>query len=124
MTPIPRPTEAELRLLDELWNAGPLTVRGLAEKLYGDPTAVQYRTVRVQLGRLEKKGLVSTDTSISPHRFAASVDRSRFIGDQLQNMADDVCGGALAPLLLNLAGRTALTETEKDELRRLLGEEE
>ena len=77
------PTDAEFRLLDQLWAAGSLTVRALAEALYGDPSDVQYRTVRVQLGRLEKKGLVRCDQSATPHRFAASVDRSHFIGDQL-----------------------------------------
>ncbi len=124
MPPIPRPTDAEFRLLDELWKGGPLTVRSLAQHLYGEPSAVQYRTVRVQLGRLEKKGLVRCDAAETPHRFAAIVDRGRFIGDQLQSMANEVCDGSLTPLLLNLAGRTSLTENEKDELRRLLGEEE
>ncbi len=124
MSPKTRPTEAEFRLLDELWEGGALTVRALAEHLYGEPTAVQYRTVRVQLSRLEKKALVECNATVTPHEFVATVDRSSFIGAQLQGMADDVCDGALAPLLLNLAGRTSLTDKERRELLELLGEDE
>lgn len=124
MSPISRPTEAEFRLLDELWDGGALTVRALAERLYGEPSTVQYRTVRVQLSRLEKKALVVCDGEVTPHEFSVTVDRGSFIGTQLQSMADDVCDGALAPLLLNLAGRTSLTDEERRELLELLGGDE
>lgn len=121
---LPRPTDAELRLLDELWRDGPCTVRELAIRLHGEPTNVQYRTVQVQLDRLVKKGLVAKDRGASPQRFAAAVDRARFIGSELQSMADRVCDGSLAPLLLNLAGQAKLSDAEKAELRRLLGDDD
>lgn len=121
---LPRPTDAELRILDELWRDGACSVRELANRLYGEPSTVQYRTVQVQLDRLVKKGLVAKDRSRTPLHFAAAVDRSRFIGNELQSMADRVCDGSLAPLLLNLAGKARLSDDEKAQLRRLLEEED
>lgn len=118
------PSDAELRVLDILWRDGPLTVRRVADELYGSPTGVQYRTVQVQLDRLAKKGLVECLREHTPYSFRAAVDRARFLGVELQSMADKVCEGSLAPLLLNLAGRAKLTETEREELRRLLEEDD
>ena len=115
-----RATNAELRLLDELWAGGAKTVRQLAVTLYTDPTSVQYRTVQVQLDRLERKQLVRVDRTVTPHGFDAAVDRASFLAEELQSMADRVCDGSLAPLVLNLAGKAKLTEHEKRELRKLL----
>ncbi len=78
----------------------------------------------MQLDRLVKKGLVAKDRDKTPQEFGATVDRSRFLGEALQSMADRVCEGSLAPLLMNLAGRAELSADEKAELRRLLGDEE
>ena len=116
------PSNAELRVLEALWDLGPSTVRALATTLYGEPSKVQYRTVQVQLDRLEKKCLVQRERSESPQRFAAAVDRGRFIGAELQSMADKVCEGALGPLLMNLAGNAQLSQAERQALLELLGE--
>lgn len=124
MTPeLPRPTPAELQVLDVLWQHGPQTVRAVASALHGEPSAVQYRTVQVLLDRLEKKDLVVRDRSASPHTFTARVDRGRVIGRELQDVADRVCDGSLAPLLMNLARAAKLTPQEKSRLWQLLGEE-
>ena len=119
-TPRRRPSASELRVLDLLWSTGESTVRALAEASYGEPTSVQYRTVQVQLDRLEKKGFVERDRSANPHRFAAATDRARFIGEQLQHMAEEVCDGSLTPLLISLVQNAELSEGEKRELWQLL----
>ena len=120
---LPRPTDAELRLLDELWRSGPLPVREIANQIYGEPTTVQYRTVQVQLDRLVKKGLIEKDQSVSPQHYAAAFERSQFIGAELQTMADRMCEGSLTPLLLNLAGQAQLDADQKARLRALLEED-
>lgn len=123
MTDAPRVSNAELRLLDALWRSGPLTIRAVAEALYGEPSAVQYRTVQVQLDRLEKKGLVARDRTAMAHTFTATAERERFIGEQLQDLADKVCDGSLTPLLLSLAQAAELSEKDRRALWRLIGEE-
>lgn len=120
MPPPDSPTNAELCVLDVLWHAPDRTVREIANALHGDATAVQYRTVQVLLQRLEKKGLCRCDRSAAPHRFAATVGRSELIGDELQRVADKVCDGSLAPLLLSLARSAKLTRRQRAELWKLL----
>jgi len=117
---IPRPTPAELNVLEVLWQRGPLSVRAISEAVYDAPTPVQYRTVQVHLDRLEKKGLVRRDREQRPLLFAPTVDRDGVIGKELQNLADKVCEGSLAPLILNLAQRATLTAAEKQRLWKLL----
>ena len=39
-------------------------------------------------------------------------------------MADKVCDGSLAPLLLNLAGKARLSTAQRDELRKLLEDDD
>ncbi len=124
MTNLPTPSDAELRLLDELWKRGRQSVRALSVALHAEPTTVQYRTVQVLLDRLEKKRWVRRDRGQRPHLFEAAVDRGAFLGQQLQHMADKVCDGALAPLLLNLAGQARLSAEERDALWQLLGDDE
>ncbi|MBK7406137.1 MAG: BlaI/MecI/CopY family transcriptional regulator [Phycisphaerales bacterium] len=51
--PIP---DAELEVLQALWDGGPTTVRDLLERLAGDERA--YTTIQTLLNRLEHKGYV------------------------------------------------------------------
>jgi predicted transcriptional regulator len=117
------PSTAEFRVLDVLWASGPSTVRAVADAVYGSAEPVQYRTVQVQLDRLEKKGLVTRDRTAPAHLFSAAFPRDRFLGDQLKDLAERVCGGSLTPLLLNLAQAVDLTDAQRRELWELLGEE-
>src|SRR5438309_1115362 len=52
-------TEAELTVMQVLWDAGPRSIRQLTDVLHGARAdASQYATVQKQLERLESKGLV------------------------------------------------------------------
>ena len=79
--------------------------------------------MQVQLDRLEKKGLVRRDRSKRPLLFVPTASRDAVIGDELQQLADKVCEGSLAPLILNLAQRAQLSAGEKAELWKLLADE-
>ena len=54
-------TEAELTILQFLWDQGPATIRQLTDALYPPGTEAQYATVQKLLERLEGKGHVSRD---------------------------------------------------------------
>jgi BlaI family transcriptional regulator, penicillinase repressor len=113
-------TETELAILDVLWKQGPSTIRQISEILYPKGKFSQYATVQSLLQRLESKGYVARDRSAFVHVFRAKVKRSSVIGQQLQVVADKLCEGSLAPLLLQLAEKTRLTEQQREILRKLL----
>jgi predicted transcriptional regulator len=121
MTPLPRDvTDAELAVLQTLWEQAPSTIRLLADLLYPGGTAAQYGTVQKLLERLEAKGYVRRDRSQWPHLFTPAVDREALIGRRLREMAEKLCGGSMAPLLLHLLRAEQFSPEERQELRTFL----
>ncbi len=113
-------TEAELALLQALWDDGPATIRRLVERVYQQTGASVYGTVQKLLDRLEAKGCVERDRRGSVHVFRAAINRDELIGRRLRAVADSLCGGSLSPLLTHLVEGRGLSEKERRELRALV----
>jgi BlaI family transcriptional regulator, penicillinase repressor len=113
-------TDAELAVLQVLWDAGPAPIRRLSEVLYTPGSAAHYATVQKLLERLEAKGCVTRDRSTPVHVFAPAISREELIGRRLRAVAEKLCGGSLTPLLTHLVRVTRLTARERQELRDLI----
>ena len=113
-------TDAELALLQSLWDLGPATIRQLVERVYKQSGASVYATVQKLLDRLESKGFVERDRGGPVHRFEAAVNRDELIGRRLRAVADSLCGGSLSPLLTHLVEGHGLSAIERRELRALI----
>lgn len=113
-------TDAELAILQVLWDRGSATVRELAERIYSEYSASQHATVQKLLERLEAKECVHRDRGVWPHQFVASVAREDLIGRRLQQTADKLCDGAVQPLLTHLVKAAKLSDAERASLRALL----
>ena len=118
----PDVTDAELAVMQELWDRGSATIRQLTDALYPEGNDVHYATVQKLLERLEAKGHVARDRSGHAHRFRARTDRDALVGHRLRAMAEKLCGGLMAPLLTHLVRAEALSSRERDELRALIDE--
>jgi BlaI family penicillinase repressor len=118
----PELPDAELAVLQQLWDRGPATIRQLTDALYPDSTDAYYATVQKLLERLEAKGCVRRDRRALAHVFDAVVDRDHIIGRRLEAMAEKLCGGSLTPLLTNLVRSKRLTPRERREIRKLMDE--
>ncbi len=116
----PDVTDAELSVLQTLWEQGTLTIRQITDVLYPDGTAAHYGTVQKLLERLEAKGCVRRDREPWPHHFTAAIDRETLIGWRLRAMAEKLCGGSMAPLLLHLLKTEQFNSEERQELRSFL----
>jgi BlaI family transcriptional regulator, penicillinase repressor len=113
-------TEAELAVLQSLWDQGAATIRQLAERVYREAGASVYATVQKLLERLESKGFVDRDRRGAVHVFRAAIDRQELIGRRLRAVADSLCGGSLSPLLTHLVEGRGLSDHERRELRALV----
>src|SRR5689334_3099052 len=91
-------TEAELRVLQVLWDRGTASIRQITDAINPRGGAAQYATVQKQLERLEAKGFVGRDRSLFVHVFSAAVDRDELVGRRIREVADKLCGGSLAPI--------------------------
>jgi predicted transcriptional regulator len=123
MEPTPKDvTDAELAVLQVLWDQGSATIRQITDALYPYGNEAHYATVQTLLARLEGKGHVDRDRSSHAHRFSARIDRDTLVGHRLRAMAEKLCGGLMAPLLTHLVRAEALSSKERQELRALIDE--
>jgi BlaI family transcriptional regulator, penicillinase repressor len=119
---LPDLPDAELAVLQALWEGGPATIRRLTDALYPAGTDAHYGTVQKLLERLEAKRYVARDRRSWAHVFNARVGRDEFIGRRLEAVAEKLCGGSLTPLLTNLVRSERLTPKERREIRKLMEE--
>jgi predicted transcriptional regulator len=117
-------TDAELAVLQVLWEQGPATIRQLTDALYPPSRGADapYATVQKLLERLEGKGHVRRDRSTHAHVFSAVTSRDTLVGHRLRVMAEKLTGGLMTPLLTHLLRAETLTPEERRELRALMDE--
>ena len=120
--PTPNVTDAELRVLQDLWVSGPSTIRRLTDRLYPGGGQSRYATVQKLLDRLEEEGCVVRDRSAMTHVFTAALSREVFLGGQLRAVVERFGDNSLAPLLRHLVKTETLRAKDRQELRRLLDE--
>jgi predicted transcriptional regulator len=120
--PLPDVTDAELAVLQVLWDEGPATIRRLTDTLYPTGNDAHYATVQKLLDRLEMKRHVRRDRSNHAHLFAAVTDRDALVGHRLRVMAEKLCGGMMGSLLTHLVRAEQLDARERQELRALMDE--
>lgn len=115
-------TEAELAVLQVLWERGDSTIRDLADVLYPGGGTSHYATVQKLLERLEAKGCAQRRRGSGAHVFSAAIGRDEFLGQRLQDLADQLCEGSLAPLLSSLVRGRRLSAAEREQLGELVEE--
>ena len=115
-------TDAELAVLQVLWDAGPATIRQITDVLYPEGGSSHYATVQKLLERLELKQFVRRDRGGAVHVFAARVGREELIGRRLQSVAEQLCGGSWTPLLTTLVQDQRLSARDRQKLRQLIDE--
>ena len=121
---MPRPpqdiTDAELAVLQLLWDSPRRSTRQLADQLYPGGSPSHYATVQKLLERLEAKRAVRRVRESSPVLFEPSMRRDELIGRRLRSLADQLCGGSLTPLLTHLVSTQPLSPADLASLRSLL----
>jgi len=116
----PHLANAELAVIDLLWQQDRLTARHIREQLYPGATKAQHGTVQRLLQRLEDKGFVERDRTLPVHLFSAVISRQAYACSQLESLADKLTGGSLAPLITHLMEQKKISRTEIERLRRIL----
>jgi predicted transcriptional regulator len=116
-------TDAEMAVLQVLWDQGPANRRQITDLLYPAGGPAHYTTVQKLLERLEAKGYVASERGNGVRSFTAVVGREELISRRLLDVAEKLCGGSITPLLMNLVRSKPLTAREVAELRALIDEQ-
>lgn len=111
---------AELAIMNLLWQNERMTARQLRELLYPDADRAQHGTVQRLLQRLEEKGYVHRDRQLPVHFFSAVVSRQSYAGKQLERLADELTSGSIAPLITHLVEHKKISAGEIDRIRAIL----
>lgn len=111
---------AELAIMNLLWQSDRLTARHIREQLYPDATKAQHGTVQRLLQRLEDKRYVARDRTLFVHLFSAAISRQTYAGRQLESLADKLTAGSFAPLITHLVAEKRISREEIDRIRGIL----
>jgi predicted transcriptional regulator len=114
-------TEAELRLMDIVWDKGAATVAEVAEALTGEPV-LAYNTVLTTLRILEEKGYVRHTKSREGRAFVyrAVVGRKQASRNALRQVVRGFFGNSPELLVLHLLDDGELSRLELRNIRDLL----
>jgi len=117
----PRPTDAELAILNVLWTRGASTVREVHEALAKSKT-IGYTTILKLLQIMTEKGLVRRDERQRAHvyvaRFAQEQTQRELVGDLLER----AFGGSAAKLVMHALASKRTSDEELAQIRQLLAE--
>jgi BlaI family transcriptional regulator, penicillinase repressor len=115
----PTLTEAELRLMEVLWDKGPGTVHQLLEALDGKP-ALAYNSVLTTIRILERKGYVQHLKDGRAHVYQALIGKKEATRSEVRNLVGRFFQNSHELLLLNLLEDRNLDAQELQRLRDLL----
>lgn len=121
----PNLTEAELRLMDVLWQKGRATVADITEEL-PKQLGLAYNTVLTTMRILEVKGYVRHDKPKQGRAFIYRpvVSRAQASRSAVRHLLGRFFGNSAEALVLNLLEAEDLNEQERERIRALLREED
>ena len=112
-----QPTEAELEILQVLWEHGPSPVRFVNEQLNRDPERnIGYTTTLKLMQIMAEKGLAERNTDQRVHIYSAAVTEKDTQGRLLEKFVDAAFRGSAMKLVMQALGQH---EASPEELRQV-----
>ncbi|HLL14615.1 MAG TPA: BlaI/MecI/CopY family transcriptional regulator [Pyrinomonadaceae bacterium] len=119
---VSRPTDAELEILNVLWQRGASTVREVHQAISRTKPATGYTTVLKLMQIMAEKELVRRDESQRAHVYEASLAREQtqrqLIGDLLERAFD----GSATKLVMQALSAKKTSAKELSTIRKMLDE--
>jgi BlaI family penicillinase repressor len=122
-SPLPKPTESELEILQVLWQQGPATVRAVNDEL-SRKRDVGYTTTLKLLQLMLDKGLVLRDDDSRTHVYRAAVREEETQGLLLDRFVEAAFGGSAMKLVMQALGNRRTSKEELQQIRTLLNKME
>ena len=114
-----KPTNAELEILQLLWEQGPSTVRAVNDILNKEKP-VGYTTTLKIMQIMHEKDLVQRTKSGKTHIYKARITRADAQRQMIDRMLDTVFQGSAMKLVLQALGNRPTSTEELDEIRAFL----
>ena len=114
-----RPTDAELTILQVLWDRGPSTVREVYKTLNSGKT-VGYTTVLKFMQIMTDKGLVERDENCRPQLYRACLPREQTERQLIKDLVDRAFGGSARRLVMQALEVKKASPSELAQIEKLL----
>jgi len=112
-------TEAELRIMNVLWEKGSATVHEVLQGLTAEP-ALAYNTVLTMIRILEKKGYVQHLKDKRAHVYMPKIDRKDATRFEVKHLVSRFFGDSDELLVLNILEEKSIDAEELARVRQLL----
>jgi BlaI family transcriptional regulator, penicillinase repressor len=112
-------TEAELRLMEVLWDKGSATVQQVLEALPAKP-ALAYNSVLTTIRVLESKGYVKHMKDGRAHVYIPLLERKEATRSEIRHLVNRFFKNSHELLVLNILEDKEIDESELKRLRQLL----
>jgi len=115
-----KPTEAELTLLNVLWQIGPATVRQIHD-VVSETQKTGYTTVLKILQIMFEKSLVTRDETNRAHVYSSAYSEEHTQSSLLKDIVSRAFGGSTSKLVMRAIGDST-SKQEIEDIRQLLSE--
>ncbi|MFZ0419292.1 MAG: BlaI/MecI/CopY family transcriptional regulator [Candidatus Sulfotelmatobacter sp.] len=115
----PTLTEAELRLMEVLWQKGPATVQQVVQDL-PEKAPLAYNSVLTTIRILEKKGYVKHVKDGRAYVYTPLVERQEATRSEIRRLVNRFFGSSHELLVLNILKDESVDAAELKRLRKML----
>lgn len=119
---LPKPTPAELELLQALWPLGSATARQVHETMAADKPDVTYSSVLRLMQIMHGKGLLARDDSRRSHVYAPLIEQDALQTNLVKDFMNRAFAGSAKALVL-AALKSGISKKEREEIEALLRED-
>ncbi len=112
-------SEAELVVMEALWERAPLTAAEVADRAVAD-REWSVQTVKTLLSRLMAKDVIAADQDGRRFLYRPLVARDDYVASESGRMVNRLFGGRISPLVAHLAQQDQLTADDIAELEDIL----
>jgi predicted transcriptional regulator len=119
----PKPTAAELDLLQVLWPLGSATAKQVHQEIQKQRPEVTYATVLRLMQIMHTKGILIRDESERSHVYAPAQAQDSLQTNLLKDLIQKAFSGSAKALVL-AALRSGISKKEREEIEKLLKEED
>jgi len=116
---LPRPTEAELEILQVLWENGPSTVRFVNDEL-NRKKRVGYTTTLKIMQIMTDKNLVRRDEANRSHVYSVQIEKEETQNLLLDKFLTNTFGGSSMKLVMQALGNHKPSKDELEQIKKLI----
>jgi predicted transcriptional regulator len=116
---LPKPTDAEMEVLNVLWKFGPSTVRSVNDELSRNKE-VGYTTTLKIMQIMFEKGLVRRDQQGRTHIYEPLLTEAEVQEKVLDKLLQTTFGGSAKNLVMRVLGQNRSSREELEEIKKLI----